>query len=303
MKMGLMAGTNQGDGADVASLVDFIKRAETLNFDTVWLANIFGVDAISTLSIAGWDTERIELGTAVTPTYPRHPTAIAQQAMTAASASGNRFALGIGLSHKVVIEDMLGLSYEKPAKHMREYLSVLAPLLKGEPVSFSGEQYTAHVGLEFPKGTQVPLIVAALGPVMLKLAGTVADGTTTWMTGVKTVASHIVPGISAAAADAGRDAPRVVCGLPVVLSSDIDGAREVLNQQLKIYGQLPSYRAMLDREGAEGPADVALIGDEASLRQKLQALRDAGVTDFNAAVVDLGDGEAERTIEFLAAQI
>ena len=298
-----MAGTTAAAGDGVQDIVEFAKQAEDKGFDAVWLANIFGVDAITTLAIAGWETSKIELGTAVTPTFPRHPSAIAQQALTTAAASDNRFALGIGLSHKLVIEDMLGMSYDKPARHMREYLEILAPLLRGEPAAFSGEQYSSQVALDIPGVKKVPLIIAALGPVMLKLAGEMADGTTTWVTGPKTIGEHIVPTISAAAAAAGRDAPRIVCGLPIVLTHDVDGAKETIGKQLKMYGQLPSYRAMLDREGAEGPADVALIGDEASIRNQLQTLRDAGVTDFNGAVTDVGGGEHKRTIDFLAGEI
>lgn len=303
MKIGLMAGATEATGKDLKSIVDFATMAEKKNFDSVWLANIFGVDAIGALAIAGWETEKIELGTAVTPTFPRHPSAIAQQTLTTAAACGNRFALGIGLSHKLVIEDMLGLSYDKPAKHMREYLEILAPLLRQEPASFSGEQYTAHVALDIPDTSPVPLIVAALGPTMLKLAGRMADGTTTWVTGPKTIGNHIVPTISAAAEEHGKSAPRIVCGLPTILTTDVDGAKETIAKQLKMYGQLPSYRAMLDREGADGPADVALIGDETTLRTQMQTLRDAGVTDFNAAVTNLGDQEHLRTIDFLASEI
>ncbi|MFK7732258.1 MAG: LLM class F420-dependent oxidoreductase [Pseudomonadales bacterium] len=303
MKVGIMAGATSAFGNGIADLVEFTKNAENMGFDSVWMANIFGPDAINTLSIAGWETERIELGTAVVPTYPRHPTAIAQQAMTAAAASNNRFSLGIGLSHKLVIEDMLGMSYDKPAKHMREYLSILAPLLRCESASFAGEQYTAHVGIRVDGAKNVPLIVAALGPAMLKLAGTMADGTITWMTGSKTIAEHIAPSINAAADQAGKPQPRVVCGLPIALTSDIDGAKAKIGEQLKMYGELPSYRAMLDKEGAAGPADVAILGDEAAIRQQLQSLKDAGVTDFNAALIDLGNQEHARTMEFLAAEI
>ncbi len=303
MKFGIMAGATSAFGTGVSDLVDFTKQAEAMGFDSVWMANIFGPDAINTLSIAGWETERIELGTAVVPTYPRHPTAMAQQALTAAAASNNRFSLGIGLSHKLVIEDMLGMSYDKPARHMHEYLSILAPLLKCESASFAGEQYTAHVGIRVDGANHVPLIVAALGPAMLKLAGTMADGTTTWMTGIKTIAEHIAPSINAAAQQAGKPQARVICGLPIAITNDIEGAKATISDQLKMYGELPSYRAMLDREGAAGPADVAILGDEASIRRQLRSLKDAGVTDFNAALVDLGNQEHTRTMEFLAGEI
>jgi F420-dependent oxidoreductase-like protein len=306
MKIGMMLGAD-GTGASLADVIGMAREAEDAGLDNIWMANIFGYDAISTLALIGHETSRIGLGTAVTPTYPRHPTAIAQQALTTAAASGNRFTLGIGLSHKMVIEDMLGMSYDKPARHMREYLSVLMPLARGESVSFSGDQYrvsgvmTDGLALDIPGSTPMPVVVAALGPAMLKIAGELADGTNTWMVGPKTMESHIVARLTAAASEAGRGAPRVVGGYPIALTTNVDEAREKINEQLVIYGQLPSYRAMLDKEGAAGPADIAIVGDENALRGEIQRLENIGVTDFNAAVVDVEDGARARTLEFLAS--
>ena len=152
-------------------------------------------------------------------------------------------------------------------------------------------------------GQPVPLLVAALGPAMLKLAGRYAQGTSLWMTGPKTVESHIVPGISAAAQAAGRPAPRIVCGMPICLTDDVDGAREYIAGALQVYGMLPSYRAMLDREGVEGPAQLAIVGDEAELRAQIARLRDAGVTDFNAAVVPAGGAGLEATLDLLQSEL
>lgn len=303
MRIGVMAGATEGPEAALDGLVATAKRLESQGFDTLWMANIFGLDAIGALAIVGRETERIALGTAVTPTYPRHPTAIAQQALTTQAAAKGRFSLGIGLSHKIVIEDMLGFSYDKPARHMREYLEVLTPLLRGEPVSFKGEQYRVNAQLQVPGATPTPVLVAALGPVMLKLAGRLADGTITWMTGPRTLESHIGPTLREAARAAGRPEPRVVAGLPVVLTDDPDSAREVIAKQLVIYGQLPSYRAMLDREGAATPADVALVGDEATLRAGLRQMREIGVTDLNAAPIPVDGGAAARTVDFLASEL
>lgn len=302
MRIGLMIGATPGSDPSLEGLIRFAREAETSGFDNLWVANVFGFDAITTLAIIGRETRRIGLGTAVVPTYPRHPSAIAQQALTTGVAAGGRFSLGIGLSHKMVIEDMLGLSYAKPARHMREYLSVLGPLLRGVPVDFEGEDYRVKLGLDVPGAKPVPLIVAALGPLMLKLAGELADGTTTWMTGPKTLEEHIIPAIGNAAKAAGKPAPLVVAGLPIALTTDLDAARQKIARNLQVYGMLPSYRSMLDREGAAGPADVAMLGDESALRAQLQRLRDIGVTDFNAAIVKVEEGSLERTREFLAAE-
>ena len=291
-----------GGESGIDDVVQAARRVEEAGLDNLWMANIFSFDAISTLSIVGREVPRIGLGTAVTPTYPRHPTALAQQALTAAAATGNRFTLGIGLSHKVVIENMLGLSYDKPASHMREYLDVLMPLLRGEAVAYQGERYRlGGVTLAVPGAQPVPTVVAALGPLMLRVAGELADGTNTWMVGPKTMERHVVARLAAAAQSAGRGAPTVVGGVPIALTRQPDAARQRVAQSLAIYGQLPSYRAMLDREGANGPADIAILGDENALRGEIDRFRNAGVTDFNAAIMDVEDGAYERTLEFLAS--
>ncbi|MGI9322600.1 MAG: TIGR03564 family F420-dependent LLM class oxidoreductase [Pseudomonadales bacterium] len=296
MKIGIMLGAD-GASRTIDDMIGAAKQAEQAGLDNIWLANIFSFDAISTLALIGRETSRIGLGTAVTPTYPRHPTAIAQQALTTAAASGNRFTLGIGLSHKIVIEDMFGMSYAKPAKHMKEYLSVLMPLARGETANFEGDQYKVRgVTLDIPGAERLPVVVAALGPVMLKLAAQMADGTNTWMVGPKTMAAHIAPGIRQSAAD-----PMIVGGVPIVLTTNVDQARQTIAENLTIYGQLPSYRAMLDREGVEGPADIAIVGDENTLRGEIKRFEDAGVTDFNAAIMGVEEGAYDRTLDFLSA--
>jgi 5,10-methylenetetrahydromethanopterin reductase len=303
MRIGIFAGTTPDTSFGLKGLVDFARDIEARGFDTLWLPNIFGMDGVGACAIAGWETQRIELGTAVTPTYPRHPAALAQQAITTQLACGNRFALGIGLSHQLVIEGMFGLSYDKPARHMKEYLQIIAPLLRGEPVQFEGEQLTAKLAFETPPVGVVPLLVAALGPAMLKLAGTYADGTTTWMTGPKTIEEHIVPIISAATSAAGKPAPRIVCGLPICLTNDVDGAREQIGKSLEIYGMLPSYRAMLDREGVAGPAELSIVGDEAELRAAVARLRNVGVTDFSAAVIATDSNNMKETLDLLQSEL
>jgi F420-dependent oxidoreductase-like protein len=303
MRIGLMIGATQGPDATLDGLIAAAQRYESLGFDNLWMANIFGFDAIGTLGLVGRETKRIGLGTAVVPTYPRHPTAIAQQSLTTQAASHGRFSLGIGLSHKIVIENMLGFSYDKPARHMREYLAVLAPLLNLQGVQFQGEQYRVAAQLQVPGATRVPLLVAALGPEMLKLTGKHADGTITWMTGPKTLASYTIPTLREAAKQAGRPEPTVVAGFPVLLTNKPDEARQKISQALQIYGTLPSYRAMLDREGAAGPADIALAGDEKYLRGAIARLREIGVTDFDAAITPVEEGGYERTLSFLASEL
>ncbi len=302
MRIGVGVGAGAGSEGTISELVGQVQRAEQEGFDAVWVANIFGVDAITFLAIAGRETERIELATGVVPTYPRHPTALAQQALTAAAASNNRFTLGIGLSHRVVIENMLGLDYSKPIRHTREYLSVLMPLLNGEQTNFQGEEYRVAARVSVPGAKPVPVLVAALGPQMLKLAGTMADGTVTWMGGPKYLAETAVPTITAAAREAGRPAPRIAAGFPVAVTDQKDEARATAAKMFAMYGQLPSYRAVLDVEGVAGPESVAVVGSEKEVEAEIRALAASGVTDFNASPfpVDGDRGSIGRTFELLA---
>jgi 5,10-methylenetetrahydromethanopterin reductase len=283
-------------------LHDNLATAADDGFASVWMANIFGLDALTALAVAGRGVGDIEIGTAVVPTYPRHAAVLAQQALTADLALGGHLALGIGLSHKIVIEDMYGYSFDAPAAHMSEYLSILLPLLAGDQAAYVGKTMRASIGLSAPRTRQVPVLLAALGPQMLRLAGQHTDGTILWMTGPATVRDYIVPTITAAAEATGRPAPRVVCILPVCVTDDPDGARARAAQVFEIYGQLPSYRAMLDREGATGPADVAIVGDEDTVAGQITVLADYGVTDFVAGEFASGD-ERQRTRSLLKSLI
>ncbi len=300
MKIGIFG----GDTADrtIDDVVADAKAAEASGFSSYSLPQIFGLDAMSVLAVLGREVPRIELSTGVVPTYSRLPVTMAQQALTVQATSGGRFVLGIGLSHQIVIEQMWGLSFEKPLRHMREYLSILLPLLNDRAVAFSGETMSMQGNLGVTDVPAPPVLIAALGPKMLELAGTVADGTVTWMTGPNTLATYTVPTITAAAERAGRSAPRISVSLPICITEDPDGARERAGAVFQVYGFLPSYRAMLDREGAGGPADVAIVGDEATVEKALGQLADAGVTEFVAATFGTGE-EVDRTRSFLSAQI
>ncbi len=293
MRIGIGIGDIAGAPADVSTLIAQAKRAEADGFASGWFANVFGMDAIMAAALCARETSRIELGTAVVPTFPRHPVAMAQQALSAQSAANGRFALGVGLSHQVVIEMMFGLSFATPYSHMKEYLAVLAPLIRTGSVSYQGSEYRVAASITVPGATPCPILVAALAPKMLALTGAEADGTITWMTGVKTIREHTVPRIREAAAKAGRPAPRVVVGLPLAVTKEVAAARKAAASQFEIYGSLPSYRAMLDREGAAGPADVVIVGDESAVGGALDRLAEAGATDFLAVPFAVpGDNDA-----------
>lgn len=303
MRIGFVSAAAGQPSTTLDEIVAEAQRAEADGFAFYVVPSIFSLDAVGMLTVAGRETSSIEMIPAVVPTPPRHPAALAQQALTAQAACRGRFTLGVGLSHRAVIEDMFGLSYSRPAQQMREYLSVLVPLLQGKPAAFSGEIYRVHASLGVAGAAPVSVLVAALGPRMLEVAGELADGTATWMTGLRTLAGHIVPGIRQAAEAAGRPTPRIQSSVPVALTADPDAAREACNKTFSIYGKLPSYRAMLDREGAALPGDVALLGDEAELRDGLRRYREAGVTDFAPSVFPADDGAVERTLAFLKGEL
>lgn len=298
MRVGIIVRSGVGN---IRDLIDRASEIERLGFDSMWMTWGFSVDPITTLVAIGRDTPRLEFGTAVVPTFPSHPLEMAQRALTARAALDGRFTLGIGLSHKTVIEDTLGLKFEQPAAHLREYLAVLAPLLAGTPVAFLGDRYRVQATLDIEEAAPVPLLVAAMGPLMLRLAGQLADGTITSLVGPRTLERHIVPTIQGAASAAGRTARRVVVGLPISLTDDTESARERLAARSGFYASLPSYRAMFEREGVNGPADVALLGNEAALDAGLRRLHDAGASDFVASIISDDAGSANRTVEWLAA--
>lgn len=294
MRVGVMV----GGGLELVTRQ--IVDADQRGFASVWMPHIRGVDALMTLALAGQRAQRVELGTFVVPTYPRHPSALAQQALTTQAATGNRLTLGIGLSHRVSMEGQLGFDWDHPIRHMREYLTCLSQLLPQQPASFEGEEFTLR-GYEItvPGAESPPVLVAALGPQMLKLAGSLSDGTAIWMGGARYIAEHVTPRISEAASNAGRPAPRIVAGLPVCVTDQPAEIRERAGRAFQAYGQLPSYRAILDREGAVGPADVSLIGSADEVRAGLQAMVDAGVTDFAASVFTPRGVDPEPTWDVL----
>lgn len=280
-----------GSARTVDGLADQVASAAEDGFGSFWSPQIFGPDAITALTVAADRVGDIRLGTAVVPTWLRHPMMLASQALTAAQVSGGRFALGIGLSHQIVVEGMWGLSFDRPLRHMREYLAILQPLLRGEAVGFSGETLTGHGAVDVPADPP-PVLVAALGPKMLELTGGEADGTITWMTGAGTIAEHTAPTIRAAAEAAGRPEPEVVAALPVLVTDDVSAGRARAAEEFAMYGTLPSYRAMLDREGLAGPEDLAVVGGPDEVAERLAEVADAGATTVVASEFGSADERA-----------
>ena len=281
-------------------------EAEADGFDSFWTAQVAGIDALTLLALSGGATRTIEMGTAVVPTYPRHPMALAQQALTTQAAADGRLLLGIGLSHRPVVEDRWGMSFHAPAQHMDEYLTVLRSLMQTGSVDFHGEHFSVSGEIARMTDTPPSVCVAALAPRMLRMAGSRADGTITWMVGPRTLDTHVVPRISSAAEDAGRPAPRVCVGLPICVTDDTQAGFEAASGYFQRYGTLPSYRRMLDIEGVESPAEVAIIGDEAEVEAQLKTLSSAGATDFLASIFPVGpdaDASVARTRELLKSLV
>lgn len=303
MRIGLTVPT-PGENPDLATLLGQLERAEALGLASAWMPSVSsrGFDALMALALAGPRTRRIELGTFVVPTFTRHPVVMAQMALGAQAATGGRLVLGIGLSHRVSMEGQLGYDFSRPVRHMREYLTVLAALFAGGPVDFAGEAFRVRgFTLTPPPGvTPPPVMVAALGPQMLRLAGRQSAGTAIWLGGPRYVA-EAARAIGDAAREAGRPAPRVLASVPVCVTGRPETVRRAAAGFFARYGQLPSYRAILDKEGVAGAADVALIGDEAAVRTGVEAFRAAGATDFAAAIFTPPGEDAERTWALLAA--
>ena len=281
-----------GSASTLDGLIQQIVDVEEDGFDSFWTAQVSGTDALTVLALGGQRTSRIEMGTAVVPTFPRHPTVMAQQALTTQAATNGRLLLGIGLSHQPVVENRWGLRFETPAQHMEEYITVLRSLVDTGKVDYDGSVFSVHSEVQRVSTDPLTVCIAALAPRMLRIAGELAQGTITWMVGPRTLDTHIVPRINAAAEGAGREAPRVCVGLPVCVTDDRGAGFERAVGYFKNYGNLPSYRRMLDIEGVESPAEVAIIGNESEVESQLRALSNAGATDYLASIFPDGDDSA-----------
>ncbi len=295
MKIGIN-GTGLVQKASVAAVVEHAAQAADDGFTHYSLAEhpTGGFDALTVLAAVGQAVPDIELSTAIVPTFPRHPMVLAGQTLTTADIVGPRLVLGIGLSHEVMLAQ-LGIGFDKPIRHLREYLSILMPLLRDGQVDYDGETLSCHAQLFNASGVHVPVVVAALGPQALAVCGRLADGTTLAWVGPKTIREHIVPRLTEAAAAAGRPEPRVIATLPVCVTDTPDEVRAVIAKNMRMYAQLPSYQAMFEREGVDGPADVAIVGSAAQVQDGIAKLSAAGVTDFSASEFCLTHAEREDT--------
>lgn len=302
MRIGIN-GSDQLVNPDVGRLIAAAVDAEARGFAGYWLAQTALVDATSVLALAGRETSSIELGTAVVPTWERHPRALAAQALTAQAASGGRHTLGIGLSHRPMVEGVLHMKWQRPIRHINDYLDVLLPLLAEGKSAHRGEIWSFTGSGGRPTEEPPTVMLAALGEQMLDVAGRRTAGTILWCVGPVTIERQIKPHITAAADAAGRSTPRIVCSLPVWVTDDRTAAKEVVGRLFKDYAALPSYRAMLDIEGVQGIDAISLIGSAEQVQSGLDRIARSGATDFTALVMGADPDEIERTRAVLQAAV
>ncbi|MCK9877081.1 TIGR03564 family F420-dependent LLM class oxidoreductase [Frankia sp. Ag45/Mut15] len=294
-----------GGERSLSAYLDQIVHHEEAGLDSVWCGQLFGVDALTIFALAGARTTRISFGTSILPTYVRHPLLLASQALTTQAATDGRLVVGIGSSHRALVEDVLGIDYQRPAAYLREYLTVLPPLLRGERLTHTGELIRVDTTGQFGRANVVgadapPVYVGTMFPLSLKVAGQLADGVITWLVGPNTLADEVIPLVRTAAAEAGRPRPRVVAGIPMAVCASGDAERhaELVNKRLRRFVALPVYERVLARENATGPADLAAIGDEETVAARLRLFADAGVDEVYG--VCFGDDDTLlRTAEFL----
>ncbi len=277
--------------SEIDAALETAERARAAGLHRYWNPQVANADPMVTLAIVGREVPDIGLGTSVVAMQTTFAGTLAAQSRTINQATGGRFCLGLGASHQPAMELQYGIEWRKPYTHMVEYLDALLPLLNEQRVSTTGEFVTHHTQINIP-GPAPEVMLAAMGPKMLSLAGERTGGTITWMTGPKTIASHIRPGIGSGA---------IAAGVPVWITDDVESARAITAEALKIYGQLPSYRAMLDREGVAGPEDMLLAGDPDTVRAGLEEYAAAGVDEIAMNV--LGPKESIDAAFDLAADM
>jgi 5,10-methylenetetrahydromethanopterin reductase len=300
VQMSLLA--NLSNKSPLDSCIRELTQARDDGFERVWMTQMpYDYDLLTVLAAAMHEVSDIKVGSGVVPIQNQHPMLMAQRALTLNQIAGGRFTLGVGVTHRAVTEGMWGISWDRSVRRLSEYLDGLLPLLAGEQVNASGEMLTTRGALQISDAPTPDVYVAALGPQMLRLSGRRTAGTITWMTGPKTLKEHIGPTMRAAAAEAGRPAGAVsvAAALPIAVTDDVAAARAVAAEQFAMYGHLPSYRAMLDREGYAGPEDAALIGDEATVRARLDEVRAADVDEYVAIPFDPSPEGRDRTRAFL----
>ncbi|MFD3530714.1 TIGR03564 family F420-dependent LLM class oxidoreductase [Streptomyces sp. NPDC058664] len=281
----------------IDATVRLAKEARAAGLTSGWFGQSFAYDSPLLAAIVGREVPGLQVGTSAIPVFGRHPLLVSSQAQTAQAATGGRYHLGIALGTRHLTEGGFGIPYERPVALLREFLTALRPLLETGRADFRGELLTARTPLPaaVPGGAEppVPLLVAAMGPQTLRVAGELADGVLPFLAGPRALAEHIVPAVTAAAEAAGRPSPRIVALVPGVVTADAGKVREAAASALALYDDIPSYRRAIGLSGGARAVDLAVIGDEEHVAAEVRRYREAGATEVVVTATDLG-GEADR---------
>jgi F420-dependent oxidoreductase-like protein len=295
----LRIGTAASPNEVLARIVD-LERA---GVDSAWMGQLFGIDTLTLYALAGRDTSRISLGTAVVPTWSRHPLVLASQVLTAQAVTGNRIVLGIGSSHRALVHDTMGIDYRRPAQYLREYLEILRPALDGEAIHHHGEMLRVSTGAfgrtGVPGAGRVPVVVGTFSPRSLQVAAELADGVMTWLAGPRVLRHEVRPSIDAAAAAAGRPRPGLVAGFPIAVTDQPGRERATIARFLRPYVNFPAYEDVFRREGISGPEEIAIVGGEQEVEDRLGELAELGATDFYGGCSSDDAATVERTAALL----
>ncbi|MDH4144695.1 MAG: TIGR03564 family F420-dependent LLM class oxidoreductase [Acidimicrobiia bacterium] len=297
VRWGLAGGTTL---ASIAEAREVARFADASGFDSLWISHANAIDPIVALACVAEDIPKLtEVGTSVVPIYGRHPIGVAQLSRTAQSVLGGRFTLGIGAASRGAVHASMRMTWQRPLGYTREFIAGLQPLLAGGAAEVDGDQLSTHYQLAID-APDTQILLAALGPNMLDLAGRAVAGTSVGQCGPRTIATYVAPAIRAAAEAAGRAAPRIMALIRICVTDDHGPAFAIARATADRYRQVPSYAKVQDMEGLADPAELHLIGSWDQVLEGLGRYAEAGVTDFRLEVAAPDEGSRQATREALA---
>ena len=293
------------NGTNAAAAIKTIAAAETAGVQQIWMTNTpWFPDVLTTLAAAAIKTSIVRLGTAIIPTYPRHPIVLAQEVLALHDIAPGRLRLGIGPSHRAIVEDIYGLPQTTPLVHLREYVKVLHSILWDGKVDHHGEFF--NVVVEFPRTAQIPVLISTLGKKAFQLAGEIADGALSWMCPVPYLLDTGIPLLRKAATANGRSTPPpLVAHVPVALTQDRDSVMAAGHKMFEMYSKLPFYAKMFADAGFQLTSDkkvtdefvnnMIISGNEDTVATSLTKLLDAGLDELMVSFVPVVDEKYEQT--------
>lgn len=291
-------------GNAVDEVVEQARKASETGFDAVWFGQRFDYDAITLAGIVGREVPDLKVGTSAVPIFARHPLLVVSQAQTVQAATHGRFQLGLALGASNLIEGAFGVTYQKPVDRLREFLTVARSLVETGTADHNGELITAAPPMPTTvagAGTDLPLLVAAMGPRALRASGELADGILPFLAGPRTLEDRIVPTVADAATDAGRPPVRVIAFVAALVTDDVEAGRAAAENAMSFYDAIPSYQKVVASEGLERAAELVLVGSAAEVRAGMQRYRDAGATEVVVTQTNLlGDDVRNETWDAIA---